>query len=120
MVGGWTSRIFYMNWIASVAMANEPPNIVASPMRHCVAMGHLGTDLVTGNDMHAYANAGAVVGDWNQVIETREAKWPNSSEIASSRRRSRVVSSSGDSGPLTDCCPSGTSRRPGVAADTSS
>ncbi|MBP8024728.1 MAG: molybdopterin-dependent oxidoreductase, partial [Chromatiaceae bacterium] len=31
------------------AMANEVPNIVASPMQHCVTTGHLGTDLVTGN-----------------------------------------------------------------------
>ncbi len=49
MVGGWTSCIFYMNWAVPFAMANEVPNIVASPMQHCVTTGHLGTDLVTGN-----------------------------------------------------------------------
>ncbi len=49
MVGGWTSCIFYMNWAVSFAMANEVPNIVASPMQHCVTTGHFGTDLVTGN-----------------------------------------------------------------------
>lgn len=49
MVGGWTSCIFYMNWAVPFAMANEVPNIVASPMQHCVTTGHLGTDMVTGN-----------------------------------------------------------------------
>lgn len=49
MVGGWTSCIFYMNWAVPFAMANGIPNIIASPMQHCVATGHLGTDAVTGN-----------------------------------------------------------------------
>lgn len=49
MVGGWTSCVFYMNWAVPFAMANGIPNIVASPMQHCVASGHLGTDSVTGN-----------------------------------------------------------------------
>lgn len=49
MVGGWTSCVFYMNWAVPFAMANQVPNIVASPMQHCVTTGHLGTDLVTGN-----------------------------------------------------------------------
>ncbi len=49
MVGGWTSCIFYMNWAVPFAMANGIPNIIASPMQHCVATGHLGTDSVTGN-----------------------------------------------------------------------
>ncbi|QIK38225.1 molybdopterin-dependent oxidoreductase [Caldichromatium japonicum] len=49
MVGGWTSCVFYMNWAVPFAMANEIPNIVASPMQHCVTTGHLGTDMVTGN-----------------------------------------------------------------------
>jgi anaerobic selenocysteine-containing dehydrogenase len=49
MVGGWTSCVFYMNWAVPFAMANEVPNIVASPMQHCVTTGHMGTDLVTGN-----------------------------------------------------------------------
>lgn len=49
MVGGWTSCVFYMNWAVPFAMANEVPNIIASPMQHCVTTGHLGTDLVTGN-----------------------------------------------------------------------
>ncbi len=49
MVGGWTSWIFYRNWAVPFAMANEVPNIVASPMQHCVTTGHLGTDMVTGN-----------------------------------------------------------------------
>jgi len=49
MVGGWTSCVFYMNWAVPFAMANQVPNIIASPMQHCVTTGHLGTDMVTGN-----------------------------------------------------------------------
>nr|VFJ52698.1 MAG: Molybdopterin oxidoreductase Fe4S4 domain-containing protein [Candidatus Kentron sp. FM]VFK09672.1 MAG: Molybdopterin oxidoreductase Fe4S4 domain-containing protein [Candidatus Kentron sp. FM] len=49
MVGGWTSCIFYMYWAVPFAMANGIPNIIASPMQHCVTTGHLGTDAVTGN-----------------------------------------------------------------------
>lgn len=49
MVGGWTSCVFYMNWAVPFALANQIPNIVASPMQHCVTTGHLGTDVVTGN-----------------------------------------------------------------------
>jgi anaerobic selenocysteine-containing dehydrogenase len=49
MVGGWTSCVFYMNWAVPFALANQVPNIVASPMQHCVTTGHLGTDMVTGN-----------------------------------------------------------------------
>mgnify|MGYP006281774907 CR=1 FL=1 len=48
-VGGWTSCIFYMDWSVSFAMGNEVPNLVASPMQHCVLTGHLGTNAVTGN-----------------------------------------------------------------------
>ena len=48
LIGGWTSCIFYMNWSVPFAMANAIPNIVASPMQHCVTTGHLGTDAVTG------------------------------------------------------------------------
>ncbi|BBP43330.1 molybdopterin-dependent oxidoreductase [Thiosulfativibrio zosterae] len=48
-VGGWTNCIFYMNWAVAFSMANQIPNIVASPMQHCVTTGHLGTDAVTGN-----------------------------------------------------------------------
>lgn len=49
MVGGWTSCVFYMNWAIPFAMSNGIPNIIASPMQHCVTTGHLGTDSVTGN-----------------------------------------------------------------------
>ncbi|MBF0160241.1 MAG: molybdopterin-dependent oxidoreductase, partial [Magnetococcales bacterium] len=49
MVGGWTSCVFYMNWAVPFALSNGIPNIIASPMQHCVASGHLGTDSVTGN-----------------------------------------------------------------------
>ncbi len=49
MVGGWTSCVFYMYWAVPFAIGNGVPNIVASPMQHCVTSGHLGTDTVTGN-----------------------------------------------------------------------
>lgn len=49
MVGGWTSCVFYMNWAVPFALTNGVPNIIASPMQHCVTTGHLGTDAVTGN-----------------------------------------------------------------------
>jgi len=49
MVGGWTSCVFYMNWAVPFALTNGIPNIIASPMQHCVTTGHLGTDSVTGN-----------------------------------------------------------------------
>jgi len=49
MVGGWTSCVFYMYWAVPFAMSNGIPNIIASPMQHCVTTGHLGTDSVTGN-----------------------------------------------------------------------
>jgi anaerobic selenocysteine-containing dehydrogenase len=48
-VGGWTNCVFYMNWAVPFALANAIPNLVASPMQHCVTTGHLGTDAVTGN-----------------------------------------------------------------------
>ncbi|SIN70990.1 Tat (twin-arginine translocation) pathway signal sequence [Sulfurivirga caldicuralii] len=49
VVGGWTNCVYYMNWSVSFVLSNEIPNIVASPMQHCVTTGHLGTDSVTGN-----------------------------------------------------------------------
>nr|VFJ55123.1 MAG: Molybdopterin oxidoreductase Fe4S4 domain-containing protein [Candidatus Kentron sp. DK]VFJ65648.1 MAG: Molybdopterin oxidoreductase Fe4S4 domain-containing protein [Candidatus Kentron sp. DK] len=49
MVGGWTSCVFYMYWAVPFAMSNGIPNIIASPMQHCVTTGHLGTDSLTGN-----------------------------------------------------------------------
>lgn len=49
MVGGWTSCVFYMHLAVSFVVAAGIPNIVASPMQHCVSAGHLGNDAVTGN-----------------------------------------------------------------------
>ena len=49
LVGGWTACVFYMPISVSMAMGQGIPNISASPMQHCVASGHLGTDMVTGN-----------------------------------------------------------------------
>nr|VFJ72864.1 MAG: Molybdopterin oxidoreductase Fe4S4 domain-containing protein [Candidatus Kentron sp. FW] len=48
-IGGWTSCVFYMYWAVPFALANGMPNIIASPMQHCVTTGHVGTDSVTGN-----------------------------------------------------------------------
>nr|VFK23874.1 MAG: Molybdopterin oxidoreductase Fe4S4 domain-containing protein [Candidatus Kentron sp. MB] len=48
-IGGWTSCVFYMYWAVPFALANGMPNIIASPMQHCVTTGHLGTDAITGN-----------------------------------------------------------------------
>ncbi|KLU58964.1 polysulfide reductase chain A precursor [Peptococcaceae bacterium CEB3] len=49
MVGGWTSCVFYMPLALSFVFSTGIPNIVASPMQQCVAAGHFGNDLVTGN-----------------------------------------------------------------------
>ena len=49
LVGGWTACVSYMHFTLPFSQAYQIPNIVASPMQHCVAAGHLGTDLVTGN-----------------------------------------------------------------------
>ncbi len=49
LVGGWSACVFYMPISVSMAVGQGIPNISASPMQHCVASGHLGTDMVTGN-----------------------------------------------------------------------
>lgn len=49
LAGGWTSCVFYMPLALGFAFAAGVPNIVAAPLQHCVASGHFGTDLVTGN-----------------------------------------------------------------------
>ena len=49
LVGGWTACVSYMHFTLPFSRAYQIPNIVASPMQHCVSAGHLGTDLVTGN-----------------------------------------------------------------------
>lgn len=49
LIGGWSACVFYMPISVSMAVGQGIPNISASPMQHCVASGHLGTDMVTGN-----------------------------------------------------------------------
>ncbi len=49
MVGGWTACVSYMHFSLPFVGAMQIPNIIASPLQHCVTAGHLGTDLVTGN-----------------------------------------------------------------------
>ena len=49
MVGGWTACVSYMHFSLPFTRTLQIPNIIASPLQHCVTAGHLGTDLVTGN-----------------------------------------------------------------------
>ena len=49
MVGGWTACVSYMHFSLPFIRTLQIPNIIASPLQHCVTAGHLGTDLVTGN-----------------------------------------------------------------------
>ena len=49
LLGGWTACVSYMHFSLPFISSYQIPNIVASPLQHCVTAGHLGTDLVTGN-----------------------------------------------------------------------
>jgi len=49
LIGGWTACVSYMHFSLPFCQTMQIPNIVASPLQHCVTAGHLGTDLVTGN-----------------------------------------------------------------------
>ncbi len=49
LVGGWTACVSYMHFSLPFISSYQIPNIIASPLQHCVTAGHLGTDLVTGN-----------------------------------------------------------------------
>jgi anaerobic selenocysteine-containing dehydrogenase len=49
LVGGWTACVSYMHFSLPFITSYQIPNIIASPLQHCVTAGHLGTDLVTGN-----------------------------------------------------------------------
>lgn len=49
LIGGWTACVSYMHFSLPFVRTLEIPNIIASPLQHCVTAGHLGTDLVTGN-----------------------------------------------------------------------
>ncbi len=49
MVGGWTACVSYMHFSLPFISTLQIPNIIASPLQHCVTAGHLGTDFVTGN-----------------------------------------------------------------------
>jgi anaerobic selenocysteine-containing dehydrogenase len=49
LVGGWTACVSYMHFSLPFCQTMQIPNIIASPLQHCVTAGHLGTDLVTGN-----------------------------------------------------------------------
>ncbi len=90
MVGGWTSCVFYMPLALSFVFSTGIPNIVASPMQHCVAAGHLGTDMVTGNfNIHdevladfenskyiifSLANSGVGAASTSRLVRFAEAK----------------------------------------------
>ena len=49
LIGGWTACVSYMHFSLPFVQTLQIPNIIASPLQHCVTAGHLGTDLVTGN-----------------------------------------------------------------------
>ncbi|MBN1929814.1 MAG: molybdopterin-dependent oxidoreductase [Chlorobiaceae bacterium] len=49
LIGGWTACVSYMHFSLPFCQTMQIPNIIASPLQHCVTAGHLGTDLVTGN-----------------------------------------------------------------------
>ncbi len=49
MVSGWQYCVSYMQFSLPFIATIGIPNIVGSPLQHCVAAGHLGTDFVTGN-----------------------------------------------------------------------
>ncbi len=49
MVSGWQYCVSYMQFSLPFIATLGIPNIVGSPLQHCVAAGHLGTDFVTGN-----------------------------------------------------------------------
>ncbi len=46
--GGWISCAFYRPYLMSFAFAMEIPNILATPMQHCVMGEHLGLDSAVG------------------------------------------------------------------------
>jgi len=90
MMGGWTSCVFYMPLALGFAVANGIPNIVAAPMQQCVASGHLGTDMVTGNfNIHdevladfenakyivfSMTNSGVAAASTSRLVRLAEAK----------------------------------------------
>ncbi|HIQ06398.1 MAG TPA: twin-arginine translocation signal domain-containing protein [Anaerolineae bacterium] len=63
LAGGWITCAFYRPFIVSFALATGIPNILGTPMQHCVTGEHFGISSMTGNfNIHAecmadYANA---------------------------------------------------------------
>ncbi len=49
MTSGWFNCVFYMPISLAFSVAYGMPNIVASPMQHCVGSSHFGNDLVIGD-----------------------------------------------------------------------
>ncbi len=49
MPSGWFNCVFYMPVSLAFTLAYGMPNIVASPMQHCVGSSHFGNDLVIGD-----------------------------------------------------------------------
>ncbi|MCL5677624.1 MAG: molybdopterin-dependent oxidoreductase, partial [Firmicutes bacterium] len=47
--GGWISCAFYRPYLLGFALSMQIPNILATPMQHCVMAEHFGIDTVTGN-----------------------------------------------------------------------
>ncbi len=49
MTSGWFNCVFYMPVSLAFSKAYGMPNIIASPMQHCVGSSHFGNDLVLGD-----------------------------------------------------------------------
>lgn len=61
--GGWVSCAFYRPYLLGFAFAMQIPNILATPMQHCVMSEHLGLDAAIGTfNVHD-----EVVADYDQA-----------------------------------------------------
>jgi len=108
LVGGWSACVFYMPLSVSMAVGQGIPNISASPMQHCVASGHLGTDMVTGNfNIHdevlvdfdnakymlfSIANSGIAGISTSRAIRFAEGKRNGAKVVVLDPRRSELAS----------------------------
>ncbi|GAB6174707.1 molybdopterin-dependent oxidoreductase [Paradesulfitobacterium aromaticivorans] len=107
MVGGWTSCVFYMPLALSFVFSTGIPNIVASPMQQCVAAGHLGNDMVTGNfNFHdevladfenanyilfSMTNSGVAAASTSRLVRFAEAKKRGAKVVVLDPRQSELA-----------------------------
>lgn len=65
LVGGWITCSFYRTFIIALAQALGSPNVLGTPMQHCVMGEHFGIDSVTGNfNVHDELMAGYAHADY--------------------------------------------------------